>query len=137
MNKTSSREHGLSLVELIVVVAMVAILGMIAYPNYLQYKERARRMDAKTALQHIATLQERFFVTNRRYTKNLTELGLGAQTEAGFYLVSLPTGNDTSFQALAVPAPGSPQANDDDCQQFTLDNQSTRGAVPDPNGECW
>ena len=138
MKNTNSRGYGVTLVELITVVAMVAILSMIAFPNYFQYQQRARRMDAKAALQQIATNQERNYVTNLSYTSNLAQLGFSSnQTESGFYVISVPVADALSFQAIAVPAPGSRQANDSDCQQFTIDNQSTRGAAPDPDGECW
>ncbi len=138
MKNKNSREYGMTLVELLVVVAMVAILSLIAYPNYSDYLQRARRMDAKTALQHIATMQERSFVTNFSYTSNVAQLGfLSNETEDGFYVISVPTANIQGFQAIAVPAPGSPQAKDSDCQQFTIDHQGARGAAPDPNGKCW
>ena len=138
MEKKNQHEYGMTLVELIIVVAMVAILSMIAYPNYSEYQQRARRMDAKTALQQIATDQERFYVTNLTYTTNLAQLGLSSnQSESGFYVISVPTADEQGFQAIAVPAPGSSQANDNDCQQFTIDDQSVRGSSPDLEGKCW
>ena len=138
MKNKNSREYGMSLVELLVVVAMVAILSMIAFPIYSEYLQRARRMDAKTALQQIATMQERSFVTNFSYTSNLAQLGyLSNETEDGFYVISVPTADIQGFQAIAVPAPGSPQAKDSDCQQFTVDHQGARAAVPDPDSKCW
>ncbi len=128
----------MTLVELITVVAMVAILSMIAFPSYFQYQQRVRRMDAKIALEQIATYQERNYVTNFTYTSNLANLGFASsQTESGFYVISVPVADTQGFQAIAVPAPGSGQANDIDCQQFTIDNQSARGAAPDPDGKCW
>ena len=128
----------MTLVELLVVVAMVAILSMIAYPNYSEFLQRARRMDAKTALQQIATMQERSYVTNFSYTSNLAQLGfLSNETEDGFYLISVPIADMQGFQAIAVPVPGSPQAKDSDCQQFTIDHQGARAAAPDPDGKCW
>jgi len=138
MKNKTSRGYGMTLVELITVVAMIAILSMIAFPNYFQYQQRARRMDAKTALQQIATVQERFYVTNFTYTTNLAQLGYSSnQTESGFYVISVPIADTQGFQAVAVPAPGSPQAGDIDCQQFTIDDQNTRGSAPDPDGKCW
>lgn len=138
MKIRKSRKSGMTLVELLVVVAMVAILSMIAFPTYSDYLQRARRMDAKNTLQHIATMQERFFVTNFAYTSNLAELGfLSKETEDGFYVIGVPTANIQGFQAIAVPAPGSPQARDSDCQQFTIDHEQARGATPDPDGKCW
>jgi type IV pilus assembly protein PilE len=138
MKNKRLREYGVTLVELLVVVAMVAILSMIAYPNYSDYLQRARRMDAKTALQHIATMQERSFVTNFSYTSNLAQLGfISNETDDGFYVITVPTADIRGFQAIAVPAPGSPQAKDDDCQQFSIDHEQTRDAAPDPDGKCW
>lgn len=128
----------MSLTELLIVVAIVAILGMIAYPNYSEYQQRAHRMDAKNALDQIAALQERFYVTNFAYTSDLTQLGFaGNLTESGFYVVSVPAANAGGFQAVAVPAPNSRQNLDADCQQFSIDSNGLRAAAPDPDGKCW
>ena len=128
----------MTLTELIIVVAIVAILGMIALPNYSEYQERARRMDAKNALEQLASLQERFYVTNFSYTTDLTQLGFaGNETELGLYVISVPTANTQGFQATAVPAPGSRQVLDADCQQFGIDSNGLRTASPDPDGKCW
>lgn len=138
MKLKTIRERGMTLVELIIVVAIVAILGMIAYPNYSQYQMRANRMEAKTALEQIAVHQERFYVNNFSYTTDLSKLGVaGNQTESGLYLLSVPNADADGFQVVAAPAPDSRQTDDLDCQQFTIDNQSVRNAIPDPNGKCW
>jgi len=128
----------MTLVELIVAVAIVAVLGAFALPNYFEYQQRARRVDAKMALQKIANNQERFYASNFSYTSDLSRLGFSDnRTENGYYVVSVPMAGTLGFQAVAVPAPGSSQAKDDDCVQFTIDNQRTRGALPDPDGKCW
>lgn len=138
MKKAKSRGYGMTLVELIVVVAIVAILSMIAVPNFFEYQKRARRMDAKIALDQIATNQEQSYITNHSYTTNLAQLGFSSNlSESGYYVISVPVANIQGFKAIAVPAPGSRQANDTDCQQFTIDNQNTRAAAPDPGGKCW
>ena len=128
----------MTLVELIIVVAIVAILGMIAFPSYSQYQLRSNRMEAKTALEKIAALQERHYVNNFSYTSNLTELGFaGNETENGLYVLNIVNADATGFQATAAPAPGSRQNDDDDCQQFTIDNDAVRTATPDSKGKCW
>ena len=130
--------YGTTLVELMTVVATVAILSMVAVPSYVQYVERARRTDATTSLLRIAANQERFYLENNTYTTNLAQLGFAAnQTESGYYLVSVPAANTLGFQAIAVPAPGSSQMKDADCQQFSIDDQNDRIAAPDPNSQCW
>ena len=130
--------HGTTLVELMIVMAMVAILAMITVPSYLQYLERARRTDAKTALLRVAANQERFYLQNNTYTTNLAQLGfLTGQTESGYYVISVPAANTIGFQAIAIPALGSSQTKDADCQQFGIDDQNGRIAAPDPNSQCW
>ena len=138
MKNSKPRQHGMSLVELLVTIAIVAILGVFAFPSYLDFQERARRADAKIALQKIAAFEERFYASNLTYTADLTQLGfIDNETESGFYVMSIPAANNTGFQATVVPAPGSPQANDVDCQQFTIDNNNLRSAIPDPDDKCW
>lgn len=138
MKIKKSREFGMTLIEVIIVVAIVALLSMIAFPNYSEYKQRARRMDAKLALQRIATGEERFYVSNMTYTDDLPQLGIsGNESESGYYVISVPSADGTGFQAIAVPAPGSPQIDDSDCQQFSIDDQNVRGSAPDPDNKCW
>jgi len=138
MNNTNYRQRGMTLMSLITAVAIVAILTMFATVNYSEFQQRARRMEAKSALKQISELQERHYVTNFTYTNDLTRLGFPSnQTESGLYALSVPIANAAGFQAVAVPAPGSPQANDDDCQQFTIDDQNVRASTPDPDGKCW
>ncbi len=141
MSNTAYRRgagYGTTLVELVTVVAMVAILGMIAYPSYLQHLVRARRAEATAALVRIATNQERFYLQNRTYTSDLAQLGFpDLQTESGYYLISVPVANLLDFRVVAVPAPGSSQIDDADCQQFAIEDQSARFATPDPERRCW
>lgn len=137
MGKTPGQETGFSLMELIIVVTIVAILGMFAFPSYTDYQRKARRLDAKSALQEIANNQEQFYATNRTYTTNLDQLGLSNRSADGHYVINVPAADATSFTAVAAPAPGSPQAGDAECQQFSLTNASVKGATPDPSGECW
>ncbi len=133
-----STSSGTTLVELMTAVSMVAILTMIAVPSYLQYVERARRTDAKTALLRLAANQERFYLQNNSYTTNLAQLGFASnETESGYYVVNVLVANTLGYQAIAVPAPGSSQNRDTDCQQFTIDAQNERLAAPDPDGQCW
>jgi type IV pilus assembly protein PilE len=138
MQNENAREQGATLIEIVVAVAIAAILTMFAYPNYSQYQLRARRLDATSALEKIAVSQERFYIANFRYTNNLAELGFSSDlSDAGFYVLNLAAADAEQFQAVATPAPGSRQADDGDCLQFTIDNMRNRGATPDPHGKCW
>ena len=75
MNKTSGRSGqrkltGFSLIELMIVVAIVAILGSIAYPSYLNQVTQARRTDAQAVLMEAAQFMERFYTENNRYDQD-------------------------------------------------------------------
>ena len=66
---------GVTLIELMIVVVIVAILAAVSYPNYREFTARAKRNEAKAALLQIATNQERFYLQNNTFTKDLTTLG--------------------------------------------------------------
>ncbi|MDJ0700759.1 MAG: type IV pilin protein [Woeseiaceae bacterium] len=131
-------ESGITLIEMLVVVAFIAILGALALPQYADYKRRAQRVDARTALQQISVEQERFFTSNHTYTDDLSLLGIVGNLSAnGLYELRLPTATASEFQAIAVPAPNSPQVKDLDCQQFSINSLNERSASPDLDGNCW
>jgi len=75
MRKTTGY-RGFTLIELMVVVAIVAILSTVAVPWYGQYVQRGVRGEAISALQGILDAQERFYTDRMTYTANLTDLGL-------------------------------------------------------------
>ena len=65
---------GITLIELLAVVAIVAILAAVALPVYTGYMQRARRADAKTALEQLRAAQEMFRAERGSYSINLVEL---------------------------------------------------------------
>ncbi|MEP6701449.1 MAG: type IV pilin protein, partial [Betaproteobacteria bacterium] len=69
------RLHGFSLTELVIVVALVAILAAIAYPSFIAYKVRANRSAAQSFLIDLANRQQLHFLDARTYTTNLAQLG--------------------------------------------------------------
>ena len=141
------RQAGITLIELMMVLTIVAILGAIAVPSYTQYTRRAHRTDAKTALLRLATNQERFYLQNRRYGTNaaadLAALGFNsALSENGAYAITITAADPTSgFTATATAVAGGAfdQRNDTDCLQFKIDETGRRSATPDPNPNrrCW
>jgi len=133
----NSRQKGLTLIELMVVVAVLAIVSAIAYPLYEDYVQTARRADAKVALQKIALAQERFYTVNGAYTDDVTKLSSGGKvltlkSDDGYYDLSTPHNpllNDQTFEAKAE-AKSKPQSEDTGCTIFTI-NQ-----VGEKTG-CW
>ena len=66
---------GFTLIEVMIVVALVAILAAIAYPAYQSQLLDARRADGQEFLLQIMSQQERFYTENNTYTADLTDLG--------------------------------------------------------------
>jgi type IV pilus assembly protein PilE len=143
------RMRGITLLELMVVVAIVGILATIAIPTYRQYLLRSQRSEAKIALLQLQTAQEKFYLQNNQYTTNLTGaspagLGLSALTETGKYDLTVAVAADANgnpnqtFTATAAPAAGGGQTDDTHCASFTIDERGTRGVSgTDPPERCW
>jgi type IV pilus assembly protein PilE len=100
-------EQGITLVELLAVVAIVAILAAIAIPMYTGYLQRARRADAKTALEQMRASQEMRRAERGGYATDIVELRTTWSAPAarvGDYDISFTgTLNVNSFTAQAVP----------------------------------
>jgi len=130
------RNHrGFTLVEVMVVVAIVGILAAIAYPSYTNYSFRTRRADGKEMLMRVASAQERYYTNLNRYG-SLADVGLGSTSEAGFYTVQVNLANgNQSYTLVATPA-GS-QATDQ-CGNLTLTNSGSKAfSGAQTNGSCW
>jgi type IV pilus assembly protein PilE len=96
---------GLTLIELLAVVAIVAILAAIAVPVYTDYMQRARRADAKTALEQLRAAQEMFRAERGSYSINLVELTntWGVPNVSGDYAILLVNTGANAFLAEAQP----------------------------------
>jgi type IV pilus assembly protein PilE len=133
-----NKMRGITLIELIVVIAIVGVLASIAIPSYRQYLLRSHRSEAKSALLNLAAAQEKFYLQNNTYTTALTTappagLGLTATTVNGHYTVAIAAGaNAAGFTATATAAGG--QAQDTHCASFTITQAGTRTAT---SADCW
>ncbi len=141
----SNPMRGMTLIELMVVVAVVAILSTIAIGSYRQYVLRANRTDATSALLRIQVGEEKYFLQNNAYTTNVTALpptglGVSSPTPNGFYTVAVAgdpnsTGNiATSFLATATAV--APQTADTSCLTLTITDQGQRSSTPSTTA-CW
>lgn len=137
-------QRGLTLVELMVVIAVLAILSAVAYPLYTEQVRKARRSDARTALQLVAMAQERFYTLNGQYTTDFDNLDLpvalrSGASEEGYYDLNLSMVNNSvdSYVLTAAAASGKGQAADTDCSALSLDHLGTKNATGNHTANCW
>jgi type IV pilus assembly protein PilE len=120
-----ARTRGFTLIELMIAVVIVAILGAIALPSFLDSVRKGRRSDAVTAIAQAQQAEERFRANNALYSDDFATSGLNMVTSAsavtsftttaGYYALTLPTTATSSAYSVLATAQGS-QANDTTCK---------------------
>ena len=134
MTKTS----GFSLIELMIVVAIIGILAGIGIPAYQNHMLKAHRADAQTVLLDLAARQERFIAQNPAgYATDISGSGvnglnLGRTTSREGYYDLTVAANATSYLLTATATGG--QANDTDCATITF---SSAGVKSGTTRDCW
>lgn len=132
-----SENSGFTLIELMIVVAIIGILAAIAYPSYQNHIEKTRRSVAQAELMELAQWMERRYTASYDYRDGTDAPDLPFETSprdgnATFYNLKFQgTVARDSFTLEAAPAGA--QANDD-CGTLTLDSSGTKGAA---KSGCW
>ena len=143
--KHGKRTKGFTLIELMVTVAVVAILASIALPAYSTFTKQANRTDATKTMQLAAQSLERcysqrFTYLNCNVSGTVVNNGSTVTTPNAFYRITfaIPDAQDYTLTAVPVQAP---QTGDSQCVQLTISSTGAQ-AARDSHGAnttraCW
>lgn len=138
--------RGVTLVELVVALAVVAILSAMAWPGYAAVMKRAHRQDARLALMQLQHRQERHYLRHLVYAEIIAGAGPGesqpVRSDSGNYELTVSLRDEgQGYVAHAVPDPQGRQAGDNDCARFSIDETGQRSALDAAGANsttlCW
>jgi type IV pilus assembly protein PilE len=147
--KALLKQRGVTLIELMIVIVILAVIASFAYPSYMNYVVDTKRTAATSILLQVADRQQQFFMDNKRFANDLTNLGFAnnplviaddgrtmanAVDSASTYSVALTNVTATTYTITAAPL-NSQAARDSECGSLTLNQTLTKGS--DGGSDCW
>ena len=129
--------HGFTLVELMIVVAIVGILGAISMGFYGNYVTDANRTDGRIALTETAASLEKCKALYSAYNSANCNVAFPVTSDEGLYTVAATVISGATFLLTATPVAGGYQAGDIDCTTLALTSSGIEGGTGADVTECW
>jgi type IV pilus assembly protein PilE len=102
------KNKGFTLIELMIVVAIIGVLAAVAIPLYTGYTNRAKRVEAEEQLLNIASIEEDYFNSYRKYVNDDTHVlskyygaELGGTNDKNYKIIVEVPDNGSSYKATA------------------------------------
>lgn len=134
------RNNGFTLIELMIVVAIIGILAAIAVPAYQQHVIKSNRAAAESFMLQIANREEQYILDARSYTATLGTGGLGLtapDSVSKFYTITITLPAAASYTITATPI-NAQLTGDTKCGTLTLDQTGAKGkSGTGAVSECW
>ena len=128
-----NKQNGFTLVELLVVVAIIGILAAVVVPGYQEYTLKAKRTDGQIGLMDMGDKQERYYSQNNIYASDVATLfgAAGSQfSPKDLYQLTVTSGDSNGFVLTATAE--SDQADDTGCTVMTYSQAGTKTPAA-----CW
>jgi type IV pilus assembly protein PilE len=138
------KQNGFTLIEILIVVAIMGILTSIALPAYQNSVLRSGRAEAKSELIQVASDQERYFANFNTFVDDALPLNTPVvadrdrTTVNGLYTISVAAcGGGAITNCFIATATAQGNQTDDSCTTLTYSDTGARGATGDTVNECW
>lgn len=138
------KNRGFSLIELMVVVAIVGILSAVAFPSYSSYIARSKRAECRVALMQVMQQQERYYTQQNTYLAFSADSSnvpmkqfSGESSSSSACLISSEACSVDSGLTTCVLVTGVPVKADATVGNFTLQSDGTKGCTGSDQSKCW
>ena len=137
-----AHQRGFTLIEILIVVAIIGLLVGIALPAYQGSVLRSGRAEAKNELLQVASDQERFFSSNNTYSTDPIPLDDTVDTtrvtQNSLYSIAVAAcAGGAITNCFVATATAQNTQTDDDCTTLTFSSTGVRGATGASTDECW
>lgn len=137
-----NKSMGFTLIELMITVAIIGVLGAIAYPSYQDSVRKSRRAEGRSAMMEVLQQQERYMTQNNTYlafsdtaTSSVFKNFSGdSKAKASYWIGSRACSGDIK---ICVEVFGTPKYTDPDITELTITSTGIKGCTGSKTSICW